>query len=301
MKTRSLHQITLAIGGFATLLASACNYATAQNVTLSVNRLIRAYVPGQILQYEMTGSNDGWEYQLRATDVTKKDDSGAFYEEIAWSDLHSNAPLKLSPASLAFRQTLSLDNADKYMTIPDFSKVQPFLIGPITDTLTFYSDVLLANNAGLVKAGQHEYVEHGKPNSWADGQRVLIGQDAIDFDISVLQVSQKDQTLTLLIQHVPPRHPRLEYPATWMNNPVANTRNNWEQLEHTGEKYIAQVGQETFDVRITLDLRDGKIFSASLHNVIIAVSRECKDRDLTNCGMAATKSMRREVSFRLVQ
>lgn len=79
-------------------------------------------------------------------------------EEIRWSDLISNAQQMLTPASLSLRQTVSLDDATTYMKIPDFANVQPLLIGPITDTLTFYSDLLLAIKEKLMQPGQTAYV-----------------------------------------------------------------------------------------------------------------------------------------------
>lgn len=135
--------------------------------------LHREYRVGEVLHYEMKGSNHGWEYQIEATDVTRKDATDGFYEEIGWSNLRSNAPMTLSPTSLAFRQTFSTESG-KYLAVPDLSKVQPFLIGPITDMLKFYSDIWIAKEKKLTQVGQHVYFEHGKPNSWADGQHVVL-------------------------------------------------------------------------------------------------------------------------------
>jgi hypothetical protein len=56
--------------------------------------------------------------------------------------------MSLSPASLSFRQTLSLDPAIQ-PSIPNLSQVQPFLIGPITDMLTFYSRPLAGDPTEL--------------------------------------------------------------------------------------------------------------------------------------------------------
>ena len=47
--------------------------------------LDRSYKPGEYLQYEMTGSNPSWEYQIQANDWVKQDEEGTFYEEIGWS------------------------------------------------------------------------------------------------------------------------------------------------------------------------------------------------------------------------
>ncbi len=68
--------------------------------------LERKYKLSETLSYEMKGSNHGWEYQIQANDLVKKDPEGVFYEQIGWSNLRSNAPLRLSPPSLEFRQTL---------------------------------------------------------------------------------------------------------------------------------------------------------------------------------------------------
>jgi hypothetical protein len=247
----------------------------------------------------MTGSNHGWEYHIDANDVVRQDSAGSFYEEIGWSNLRSNAPITLSPASLAFRQTLSL-TADKYLTVPDLSKVQPQLIGPITDLLTFYADLHLAGQK-LDHVGQHFRFPHGTPNSWADGQRVVLGQDAIDFDLTLLEVDLRQRTATVLVRHVPPEHPQIDLPAKWMETPVADGPNNWVQIEKAGDAYDAQVGKEVFDVRMKIDTRDGKILSADLHNPVVTILRHCQDAALTRCGPPSSETILRRVSIQLLQ
>jgi hypothetical protein len=262
--------------------------------------LNRSYEPGEVLQYKMTGSNRGWEYQIQANDLVKQDKEGVFYEEISWSNLRSNAPMELSPSSLSFRQTLSLGLTDKYIAIPNLSAVQPFLIGPITDMLTFYSDVFIARKTKLSQIGQHTYFEYGKPNSWADGQRVLLGQDSIDFDLTLQSENTQDHTVILEIRHVPPKHPQVELPAQWMLAPISDSANNWVQVEKSADGYIAQVGYEVFDVLITLDTRDGKILSAQLHNPIVAISRECSDAALSKCKLPTPDKILRDVTLHLL-
>jgi hypothetical protein len=260
--------------------------------------LQRKYKLGETLSYEMKGSNHGWEYQIQANDLVKKDPEGVFYEEIGWSNLRSNASLTLSPSSLAFRQTLSLESKS-YLAIPDLSKIQPFLIGPITDMLTFYSDLFLAKQLKLTRGGQHTYFQYGKPNSWADGKHVLVGQDSIDFDLTLLEKNSLRHTATLLIRHVPPQHSQVLLPAKWMEAPVRNAANNWVQVEKSGDKYLAQVGEETFEVRIKLDTRDGKIVSAQLHNSVTSLLRECEDAALSRCGAPEPNNILRQVSLAL--
>ncbi len=260
----------------------------------------RRYRSGETLRYEMKGSNQGWQYQIQADGIVKKDAEGLFYEEIGWSNLRSNSPMLLSTGSLSFRQQLSLSTS-KYLIVPDLSKVQPFLIGPIADLLTFYSDVFLANHLKLSRVGQHAYFQHGTPNSWADGQHVLLGQDSIDFDLSLSALDSEATTATLLIRHVPPAHPQVKLPAEWMHAPVGDAANNWVQVEKSGDRYIAQVGEETFEVRVKLDTRDGKIVSAELHNPVVFRSRECEDADLSKCGAPKVQTIHREVTLLLVQ
>ena len=206
--------------------------------------LRRRYQAGQIFHYEMTGSNEGWQYSILATDTTQRDTHGRFYEQVGWSNLQSDQQQVMSSDSLAFRQTLSLYDPTEYITLPNLSRIQPFLIGPITDILTIYSDILQAYTHGLRRAGQHAYVEHGKPNSWADGHFVIVGEDAIDFNLRVLGASHKDHTLSLLVQHVPSRHNLIQMPVSWMAAPVAKSPNNWVQVQHAGDTYTAEVGRK---------------------------------------------------------
>src|SRR4249920_2656809 len=73
--------------------------------------LLRRYAEGEKLSYHMKGSNDGWNYEVQANGIVKKDAKGHFVEEYGWSDFKSSAPMTMSPASLNFRQTITLDPA----------------------------------------------------------------------------------------------------------------------------------------------------------------------------------------------
>src|SRR6185503_4045428 len=136
------------------LVISLAPTVFAQQVANDASRLQRRYAEGTVSHYVMTGNNDGWQYTIHATDVVKRDAKGRYYEEMGWSDLSSNAKQTLTPASLALRQTVSLDDSATYMKVPNLAAVQPLLIGPITDTLTFYSDLLLASQAKLAEVEQ---------------------------------------------------------------------------------------------------------------------------------------------------
>jgi hypothetical protein len=248
----------------------------------------------------MTGNNDGWEYSIRATVTVKRNADDRYYEEIAWSNLISNAQQTLTPTSLALRQTVSLDDAGTYMKIPDLANVQPLLIGPITDTLTFYSDLLLAIKAKLMRPGQTAYVSRTSPNSWADGQRVLLGQDVVDFSLSVESVNLEENTETLLVQHVPPPALHVEQPAKWMQESPSAKPNNFVQVSKEGDGFVAETGQESFDVRLVLDTRDGSILLATLRNPVALKVRTCADRELTHCGSEASKTILREITLKRV-
>jgi hypothetical protein len=273
---------------------------SAQQASKDSGFLQRRYTDGTVSRYLMTGKNDGWKYTIRATITVKRDADNRYYEEIGWSDLTSSAQQTLKPASLALRQTVSLDDAATYMKIPDLANVQPLLIGPITDTLTFYSDLLLAINAKLMQPGQTAYVPRTSPNSWADGQRVLLGQDVVDFLLSVESVNPAENTATIMVQHVPPPTLHVEQPAKWMQEPMSAKPNNFVQVSKDGDRFIAETGKESFDVRLIVDTRDGSIVSAALHNLVTLKDRTCTDRELMHCGAEAPKTILREITLKRV-
>lgn len=273
----------------------------AQQTEADAGKLQRRYTEGVGSHYLMTGNNDGREYSIQATDVVKRDaTSGHYYEEISWSDFTSSTQQSLTPASLAVRQTVSLDDPASYMKMPNLAVVQPLMIGPITDTLTFYSDLLLAMRANLVEPGQTAYVPRTTPNSWADGHYVLVGQDVVDFAITVESVNAAEHTETLLIQHVPPPALHVQLPAQWMQEPATATPNNFVQVSKQDDAFIAETGKETFDVRLVVDTRDGHMLSAAMHNPVVLAVRTCTDRELTKCGPETSKTILREISWKLV-
>jgi hypothetical protein len=273
----------------------------APQTATATGTLQRRYTDGAVSHYVMTGDNDGWQYTIRATDVVKRDTQGRYYEEINWSELTSNAQQTLTPASLGLRQTVSLDDPATYMKVPDLANVQPVLIGPITDTLTFYSDLLLATKAILLQAGQTAYISRTTPNSWTDGQRVLLGQDVVDFSLKVESVNPVEHSETLLIQHLPPPELHVQLPAQWMHELLSGKPSNFVQVSKQEGGFSAETGTETFDVRMVVDTRDGHILSATMHNPVLLKIRKCTDRELTQCGPETTKTTLREITWKLTQ
>jgi hypothetical protein len=264
--------------------------------------LERDYHEGEKLTYEMNAKNEGRQYEILADGIVKKDAAGVYFEEFAWSKMTlDGAAVALPPTSAKFRQKLSLD-LNYTMTVPDLSQTSPILVGPITDLLTFYSDLwLAAKTAKLQRAGDHCYVPLNTPNSWADGNYVLLGQDSIDFDLTLESVNETDRTALLVARHVPPKEPKIKIPAEWMRAPVADTANNWVEIERKDGKYIAEIGKETFEARIKVNLPDGKILSATMDNPVVVLTRECADVALTNCGEGKQHLIRRQIELRLQQ
>lgn len=263
--------------------------------------LLRRYTEGEKLSYHMKGSNDGWNYEVQANGVVKNDAKGNFFEEYAWSDFKSSAPMTMSPASLNFRQAISLDPTTP-PSIPNLSAVQPFLIGPITDLLTFYADLWMATKQStLAHSGDHAYIKLGIPASWADGNYVVLGEDCVDFDLTLKDVNAADQTATLLAKHVPPAKPAVKLPAPWMLTPVSDTANNWIDVKkNAAGKFVVEVGKETFDVEIKVSLKDGKILLATLENLVQAHHRECSDAAYLECGAPTDHQIRRHIELTLV-
>jgi hypothetical protein len=128
----------------------------------------------------------------------------------------------------------------------------------------------------------------------------VIGEDSIDFDLTLKQVNRSENAATLLIRHLPPEKPEVRLPAGWMRKPVADTPNNWVQIQKINNgKYLAAVGKETFDVEIKLSLIDGKILSGSINNPVETIERECDDAALTTCGDPKPHAIRRQIHINL--
>jgi hypothetical protein len=185
--------------------------------------------------------------------------------------------------------------------MPDLSKVDPKMVGPITDLMTFYVDLWIMNKIGIFQhAGDHFYVPNPQASSWADGTRVMVGKDLIDFDLNLQSIDQAKQTAVVVVHHVSPANPNWQLPAEWMKAPVANTANNWVEVTKTSDgKYEAGAGKETFDVTITVSTADGRILSASMDNPVVMSGRECEDAALTKCGAAKPKTIHRQIEVAL--
>lgn len=247
----------------------------------------------------MTAVNDDWHYTAEAAAIVKKNADGTYREEFRWVGMTSNGqPIVLSASTSGFRMQLSLDPA-LTPSGPDLSKVDRQLIGPALDLMTFYVDLWLTNKIGILRhSGDHFYVPNPRPSSWADGTRVLTGEDLIDFDLNFQSIDPAKKTALLVVHHVPPAHSNLKFPAAWMEEPVADTPNNWIEVARTqAGKYQAGAGKETFDVSITVDTVDGKILSATMDNPVVTSNRLCDDAALTHCGDAQAHSTHRHIEI----
>jgi hypothetical protein len=249
----------------------------------------------------MTATNEDWHYTADCASTVSKGASGSFIESFSWMGMTSSGqPLALSPAMAQFRQPLSLD-PNWTPSMPDLSKVDPRMVGPITDLMTFYVDLWLMNKIPFLQhAGDHFHVPNPQPSSWADGARVVVGKDHIDFDLNLQSIDPVKKTAVVVVHHVPPAHPNLQLPAEWMQAPVADTANNWVEVTKTKEgKYQAGVGKETFDVTINVSTTDGKILSASMENPVVTSTRECEDAALTKCSPPQPHTINRHIEIAL--
>ncbi|HLX68119.1 MAG TPA: hypothetical protein VKV04_00700, partial [Verrucomicrobiae bacterium] len=164
-----------------------------------------------------------------------------YFEEYTWTNLVVNGkPIALPAASGSIRQSLSLDPDYGFKGFPDLTKVDPRLTGPMLDLFNFYVDAQLAiQQKDLAHVGDHVYLKYGKPASWAHGSDIL-GEDSIDFDITLKAIDQAHHLAQVVVRHVPPKVPQIRIPADWMHIPVADTQNNWVQVSKN--KYGIIVG-----------------------------------------------------------
>jgi hypothetical protein len=288
---------------FFVMLASAQSSVGQASPQVPQRPFKRDYRPGETVAYHMKAVNQGHlrtiRYEAQATAQVRREPAALFVEDFAWTDLVRNGQsVLLTEASRQFREGLSLSPEYK-LTVPNLSKVQPLLIGPITDLLTFYADVQLAmRQSTLLRAGDHVYVKHGTPSSWADGTYTIFGQDSIDFDITLANVDEATKEVTVIVRHVPPAQAHISFPAPWMLKPVGSLPNNWAEVERGDDgKYLAEVGKETFEVTVKLSLPSGRILSAVMDNPVEVLERGCDDAALLKCGAPVRYSIRRQVSL----
>lgn len=276
----------------------------------------------------MTGSNRGREhtisYAAEAHAIVRRDEQGRFFEEFRWTRLQLNGQdVPLDQASLDFRQRVSLD-ARIDMTPPapqDIARINPMLIGPVFDLMTFYVDLHPALHQGkLTHIGDRVHVPHSQPNSWADGTRVIIGEDCIDFELALTHTDNTSATLN--VRHVPPERSSIRLPAEWMHERINPQRpNNWVQVQRAQDsaapgadadggadagagaagRFVAAAGHETFDVVIVVDRLSGAITSATMDNPVDLVQRTCSDDALTDCGEPVKFQIRRRIELRRAQ
>jgi hypothetical protein len=130
---------------------------------------------------------------------------------------------------------------------------------------------------------------------------VLIGESAIDFDMTLKSVDTAAGTAVLEVKHVPPEKTAVKLPAPWMQTPVGDAPNNWVGVtkEQNGS-YSAAVGEETFTVEIKVSLADGKILSATMDNPVKTIERTCEDEALTKCGDPKPHLILRKIDITLV-
>ena len=278
----------------------------AQTPAAAPSILTRHYQDGEKFTYHMKATNkdrvNNTAYEIDGTATVKKNAAGNFVEEYAWTNFVVNGkPFVMTPAMKDFRQNLSLDPAAP-SGVPNLSQVIP-MVGPITDMLTFYADLWLAVKLNKVsKPGDHFYFDAmaNTPNSWADGTYTIIGEDVIAFDFTLTNIDTVNKIATLEVRHVPPPNPQIKLPAEWMRTPVADTPNNWVELQKSGDgTYSGQVGKETFDAIVKISLVDGKILSATLDNPVEVIERDCTDLALTKCGDSMRYQIRRQVEITL--
>ncbi len=281
------------------LLASLL--VSAQMPALGGSPLTRHYRDGETLIYHMIATNEDWHYTADASGTAKKTANGSYIEEFRWTGMTSNGqPITLTPAMAQFSEPLSLDPSWT-PSMPDLSKVHPKMVGPILDLMNFYVDLWIMNKIGILQhPGDHFLMSNPQAGSWADGTQVLVGKSHIDFDLNLQSIDPVKQTAVVVVHHVPPSHPNLQFPAAWMQAPVADTANNWVQVTKTKDgKYEAGVGKETVDVTITVSTADGRILSASMDNPVVMSGRDCDDAALTKCGVAQPHTIHRHIEIAL--
>ncbi len=290
--------------GVLGLLGSARVLGQEPSAVAPGNLLARRYQESDSLHYHMRAIHESRtgvvRYEADAASRVARDSAGRYLEDVEWSALLLNGALVPLPAGTpATRQRVTLSPA--FMLPPDVAHADPRLVGPVLDFYTFYVDLwLAAKSPRLARAGDQVRIPGRGANSWADGRNVILGQDAVDFVITLLKVDSAARIAQVLVQHVPPAAGRVPLPADWMQSPVDSAPNNWVQVEPAGGKFVAGVGQESFDVWLVVSLADGRILAARMDNPVDIVERTCTDRALTECDPGVRGRIRRQIWLDLV-
>jgi len=255
----------------------------------SQSPVARRYVVGDSIRYHMVAVNAGHpdtvQYMADAAGRVTRDSAGRFVEALSWTNLVVNGrSVPLADAGWpATAQTLSL--SPEWRATPNTRGLDPQLLAPVLDLLTFYVDLqLAARMSRLTKAGDHAYLPIAVSPTWGDGRTLLRGQDAIDFDLTLMSIDSTLSTADILVKHVPPAKRVIDFPAPWMEDWIGALPNNWLQLSKLANGgFLGAAGYETFDVLLTVSLRDGRLLRATMSNPVDVVERECADSRLTEC------------------
>jgi hypothetical protein len=128
----------------------------------------------------------------------------------------------------------------------------------------------------------------------------LIGEDCIDFSLTLKSVDRIAQIAIVEIDHVPPPQTCVNLPADWLKVPVSKVPNNWIQItKESDSSYLAAVGVETFSVIVNINLHDGRIISAKMENPVETIVRKCSKSDLSevSCGAPSSEKIFRRVEI----
>jgi hypothetical protein len=264
--------------------------------------ITRRYSAGDSIAYHMTGVNAGRSDTARYTaDVAGnvvRDSVGGFVEHLAWTNLIVNGhgvslPLPGSPRTA---QHLSL--SPRWRPTADTRGLAPELLAPVLDLLTFYVDLQLAGRLpALAKPGDHAFLPLSVSPTWGDGITLLRGQDAIDFDVTLTVIDTTANTASVVVRHVPPAKPVIDFPASWMDEPIGSAPNNWLQVSKLPNgRYSGAAGRETFDVVLTVSTRDGRLTRATMSNPVDVIERVCTDAKMTECDSPVRYRIMRDIS-----
>lgn len=262
----------------------------------------RQYQEGEVLKYRIQMSHfyDGSltsKYDAVATGVVKKDTQGSFSEEFQWTSISDDdKQAKFTETDNNFRQILSLSPPFKLSIPKELTSLSHFLIGPVTDFLTFYVDesLIIRKASTLQKSGDHIYLNTAVASSWG------AGQDCLDFNVLLSSVDHYTQVAQIVVSHLPPSKICITPPAQWMTEQVTDSPNNWYNIENENGKWLASTGKETFDVQQVIDISNGKTLSATMDNPVEFQTRICADEKLSNCSKPTTHKIVRKLTLTLM-
>lgn len=184
--------------------------------------------------------------------------------------------------------------------LPDLGTIDPRLVEPVTDVITFF--VAVSSGAGIAnvqRAGDRYALPTPVVGRWAHGKETPVGEDCIAVSIMLREITS--ETATYVTAFEPPTERCLTPALPVMEAPIGQGPNNFQQVMVSAVDRAAMWGREQFVVTTVVRRSDGTILEATMDNQLVLRTRlGCADETLQRCQMEVPMRLQRKLHFQRV-